>query len=85
VPVGVTARFGSRGCARVVLARKCVPLLLHPLRCVTMLAQQPSQSIAPHRLPRADAGEQEGKVAKTAIVEELRLWLLHYGSPPTDR
>ena len=39
VPVGVTARFESRGCLRVVVAKKCVPPLLHPLRCVTMLAR----------------------------------------------
>ena len=60
VPVGVTASSECRGCLRVVVAKKCVPSLLHPLRCVTMLARS-------HRKHRASPAPPRGREGARAL------------------
>ena len=51
VPVGVTASSEYRGCLREVVAKKSLPLLLHPLRCVTMLVRSHHKHRAPPAPP----------------------------------
>ncbi len=53
---GVTASSKCCGCLRVVVAKECEPLLLHPLRCGIGLANQGARP-PPHRLPREYARE----------------------------
>ncbi len=65
VPVGVTASSEYRGCLREVVAKKSLPLLLHPLRCVTMLARS-------HRTASRHTGS-PAKIGEGAKSQLLRM------------